>query len=134
MSWVQTTLGGVCRAKKGGLALHFGVESANKQYRITYAGGMSYATRVVIPLVNMIPTGVPFEIFVYINGSLRERWSPDKEVSATIAFDVAAYAGPQTIDFVLSPLFGEGDLNAAFRPMVIIAGPLINYRFNYGYV
>lgn len=28
MSWVQTTLGGVCRAKKGGLALHFGVESA----------------------------------------------------------------------------------------------------------
>ena len=29
MSWVQATLGGVCRAKKGGLALHFGVESAD---------------------------------------------------------------------------------------------------------
>lgn len=30
MSWVQTTLSGVCKAKKGGLALHFGLESASK--------------------------------------------------------------------------------------------------------
>lgn len=112
----------------------FNLNRTRKQFRITYVGGMSYATRVVIPLVNMIPTGVPFEVFVYINGSLRERWSPDNQVSTTLAFDVAANAGPQTIDFVLSPWFGEGDLNAAFRPMVIIAGPLINYRFNYGYV
>ncbi|WP_426206978.1 type VI secretion system tube protein Hcp [Providencia sp. PROV272] len=28
MSGVQTTFGGVCGAKKGGLALHFGLESA----------------------------------------------------------------------------------------------------------
>ncbi|WP_265510879.1 hypothetical protein, partial [Providencia rustigianii] len=28
VSGVQTTFGGVCGAKKGGLALHFGLESA----------------------------------------------------------------------------------------------------------
>ncbi len=28
MSRFQTTLGGICRVKNGGLALHFGVESA----------------------------------------------------------------------------------------------------------
>ncbi|MEX9756125.1 hypothetical protein AB7W88_19260, partial [Providencia vermicola] len=28
---VQTTFGGVCGAKKGGLALHFGLESADNQ-------------------------------------------------------------------------------------------------------
>lgn len=30
MSWVQATFSGVCRTKNGGLALHFGVESALK--------------------------------------------------------------------------------------------------------
>ncbi|MEX9940289.1 hypothetical protein AB7Z36_08315, partial [Providencia rettgeri] len=30
---VQTTFGGVCGAKKGGLALHFGLESALLSYR-----------------------------------------------------------------------------------------------------
>ncbi|WP_437616701.1 hypothetical protein, partial [Erwinia sp. V71] len=33
----QATVCGVCRAKIGGLALHFGVESANNQGRILYA-------------------------------------------------------------------------------------------------
>ncbi|MGC5906419.1 hypothetical protein VU602_20435, partial [Providencia stuartii] len=31
VSGVQTTFGGVCGAKKGGLALHFGLESANRR-------------------------------------------------------------------------------------------------------
>ncbi|MEX9822036.1 hypothetical protein, partial [Providencia vermicola] len=31
---VQTTFGGVCGAKKGGLALHFGLESANQIKKI----------------------------------------------------------------------------------------------------
>ncbi|WP_426207132.1 cellulose synthase subunit BcsC-related outer membrane protein [Providencia sp. PROV272] len=37
MSGVQTTFGGVCGAKKGGLALHFGLESAGVEtnYKIS---------------------------------------------------------------------------------------------------
>ena len=31
MSRFQTTLGGICRVKNGGLALHFGVESASRK-------------------------------------------------------------------------------------------------------
>ena len=32
MPGIQAALGGVCGAKKGGLALHFGVESASNKY------------------------------------------------------------------------------------------------------
>ena len=44
MSRFQTTLGGICRVKNGGLALHFGVESANilatkvKYFLLTFMG------------------------------------------------------------------------------------------------
>jgi hypothetical protein len=44
---IQAALGGVCGAKKGGLALHFGVESAQcSQIPVTYNGGQANGYRL----------------------------------------------------------------------------------------
>ena len=49
MSGVQTTFGGVCGAKKGGLALHFELESAQKHSAEVANGLLANAINNALP-------------------------------------------------------------------------------------